>query len=82
MMKRILSCALAGIAVIPAQAHAVKRHHAHAVARPDSVTLDGKAYNVCKPGMQDDCIQPREAGLGYGNRPSDTYHPGKTDRHP
>jgi hypothetical protein len=43
--------------------------------------VDGKEYKVCHGAIQDDCVQPREAGLGFGNRPTDTYHPDK-DQHP
>jgi hypothetical protein len=51
------------------------------MAHPDSVTVDGKEYKVCTAVIQDDCVQPRQAGLGFGNRPTDTYHPDK-DQHP
>ena len=84
MTKLILVAALLAVAAAnPAQAHHGKRHHRH-VARsyPDSVTLDGKEYKVCKAGMQDDCVEPRQAGLGYGNRPTDTYRPHHPDQHP
>lgn len=76
------------VVALPAQAHQAKAHHGkhHHAAKsampyPDSVTLDGKEYKVCKAGIQDDCVQPREAGLGFGNRPTDVYRPEKSDRH-
>jgi hypothetical protein len=64
--------------------HHTKRHHSQAVAAalPDSVMLEGKEYKVCKPGMQDDCVQARQAGLGFGNRPTNTYHAHKMVKHP
>lgn len=40
------------------------------------VSVEGKTYKVCRKGMQDDCINPRAAGLKWGNRPLD-YWPGK-----
>ena len=83
-MKWILRVALGIVAAMPAQAavstmHHAKRHHAHgaAVTYPDSVMLEGKEYKVCKRGMQDDYVEPRQAGLGFGTGPTDTYH-----RHP
>lgn len=33
-------------------------------------------YPVCKGAVQDGCINPREAGLNWGNRPLDHW-PGK-----
>ncbi len=82
----ILAAAVVAVAATsaqaaPAKSHHRKHHHAPAVAYPDSVTLDGKEYKVCHGAIQDDCVQPRQAGLGFGNRPTDTYHPDK-DQHP
>ena len=34
-------------------------------------------YPPCRGNMQDNCINPREAGLNYGNRPLN-YWPGQT----
>jgi hypothetical protein len=72
MKKWIWVAAPLVLATAPAQAahgksHHHKRHHAHAAAMnyPDSVMLEGKEYKVCKPGMQDDCAQPSQAGLGH-----------------
>jgi hypothetical protein len=84
MKKLILVAALVTVAAVPAQASHGKRHHHHhraAVAYPDTVTLDGKEYKVCKQDMQDDCVQPRQAGLGFGNQPTDTYRPHDADQH-
>lgn len=36
----------------------------------------GKEYPPCRGEMQDSCINPREAGLNYGNRPLN-YWPGQ-----
>lgn len=91
MKKLILVSALLTIAAVaPAQAHRATRqhakphhamplHHRAAVAYPDSVMLEGKEYKVCKPGMQDDCVQPAQAGLGHGNNPANArpHHPKK-----
>lgn len=40
------------------------------------VRIDGKVYDVCMTSEQDACINPRAAGLNWGNRPL-KYWPGK-----
>lgn len=40
------------------------------------VRIDGEVYDVCMNSEQDSCINPRAAGLGWGNRPLD-YWPGQ-----
>lgn len=40
------------------------------------VRISGKEYDVCMKNDQDGCINPRAAGLNWGNRPLD-YWPGK-----
>lgn len=37
--------------------------------RPTSVRIEGVVYPVCLTENQDSCIQPREIGLGFGDRP-------------
>ncbi|MDE8651595.1 hypothetical protein [Novosphingobium album (ex Liu et al. 2023)] len=44
--------------------------------RPTVVRIDGQEYKVCTAEGQDGCINPREAGLKWGNTPLD-YWPGK-----
>lgn len=44
-------------------------------APPAAVPADGK-YPPCKGKVQDNCINPRQDGLKYGNVPLD-YWPGK-----
>lgn len=86
MTKLILVAALLVVAAAaPAQAHHPKRHHHHAAVAaaasyPDSVTLEGKEYKVCKPGMQDDCVQAQQAGLGH--IPGHAVHSHHPKRHP
>ena len=85
MKKQIMVGALLAIAAaVPAQAHHARHHHHHAyqhaahsaaMSYPDTVTLDGKEYKVCKAGMMDDCVNPRQAGLPFGNVPLDQYRP-------
>jgi hypothetical protein len=43
---------------------------------PPPADAMNKEYPPCKGDMQDSCVNPREAGLNYGNRPLD-YWPGK-----
>lgn len=40
------------------------------------VMLNGTEYQVCGGDVTDNCINPREAGLNFGNRALD-YWPGK-----
>lgn len=40
------------------------------------VRIEGKVYDVCMKEDQDGCINPRAAGLKWGDRPLD-YWPGK-----
>ena len=40
------------------------------------VSKDGKTYDVCMTKDQDACINPRAAGLKWGNRPLG-YWPGR-----
>ena len=44
--------------------------------RAQTVMLNGKEYTVCGGDVTDSCINPREAGLNFGNRALD-YWPGK-----
>lgn len=37
--------------------------------RPISVRIDGVIYKVCMSERDDGCIQPRAAGLNWGDRP-------------
>ena len=40
------------------------------------VKIGDTVYDVCREGKYDSCINPREAGLNYGNRPLNRW-PGK-----
>jgi hypothetical protein len=75
----------------PAQAHKSRkghgrhaqhgRHMAHRMGHnmggthPASVKIDGVDVPVCAAKGQDRCVNPREAGLNFGNRAKDTYRP-------
>ncbi|MEJ2410064.1 MAG: hypothetical protein P8Y58_09590 [Novosphingobium sp.] len=37
--------------------------------RAIEVRIDGQSYPVCEGSMQDECINPRQAGLHFGNVP-------------
>lgn len=37
--------------------------------RPTSVRIGGTVYKVCMTENEDSCIQPRAAGLNWGNHP-------------
>lgn len=47
-----------------------------AKGRATVVKVDGVEYKVCTADGQDGCINPREAGLDFGNVPIDRW-PGK-----
>ena len=40
------------------------------------IRVDGQVYEVCRDGKTDGCINPRDAGLDFGNVPLDHW-PGK-----
>ncbi len=54
-----------------AQAPDVVQKDAH--GRAEKVRIDGKVYDVCRGDASDDCINPRAAGLHWGNRPLDHW---------
>jgi hypothetical protein len=39
----------------------------NAKGQATQVRIDGKIYNVCLSDTQDSCINPRSAGLNFGN---------------
>ncbi len=45
--------------------------------RATRVMVDGAAYAVCSASVTDSCINPRQAGLNFGNVPLDHWpgHP-------
>ena len=43
------------------------------------VSIEGKVYDVCMSEAQDSCINPRAAGLNWGDRPLG-YWPGERSR--
>lgn len=48
----------------------------NAKGQATQVRIDGKVYNVCMSETQDSCINPRSAGLNFGNRELN-YWPGR-----
>ncbi len=54
----------------PPQADVVQRG---ADGRAADVQTGGQDYAVCSKTVQDHCIQPRAAGLKWGNRPLRTW---------
>ena len=83
MSKRLIWSAIAATGLMIGSA-ANANHHEQGekamtpVAAKDgqTVMIDGKAVAVCTKDVLDSCINPREAGLNWGNRPLD-YWPGK-----
>ncbi len=81
-MRKVLLCAVGALALLaPAVAQAQTNRATASVVERDSqgratkVAADGRVYEVCRPGLTDACINPREAGLNFGNVPLD-YWPG------
>ena len=48
-----------------------------AAGRASKVMVDGQVYVVCSSSVTDSCINPRQAGLDFGNQPLDHWpgHP-------
>ena len=74
----IIALAIAGPAVAKSKHHhGGAMHMASAVqvterdkaGHATKVMMEGKEYAVCTAGMMDGCINPREAGLNWGNNP-------------
>lgn len=83
MKKLTFAITAAALVSLSAAAHA--DHHMmpkpeivekDAKGRPTVVKIDGQDYKVCTADGQDGCINPREAGLKWGNTPLN-YWPGK-----
>lgn len=83
-MKSLLIAAAAFFAAVPALAD----HHQEAEedetqlaevierdedGRATRIRVDGFEYDVCREEQQDNCINPREAGLDFGTVPIDHW---------
>ena len=82
-MKNLLVASATALSLIaaPVMAQGQSNAKADVVERDASgkatkISIEGKTYAVCTPQMQDDCINPREAGLNFGNVPIN-YWPGQ-----
>ena len=77
--------AAAGLALIATPAiaddHGIKAKSPEVVetnarGQATKVRIEGQVYDVCMKNDQDGCINPRAAGLKWGNRPL-SYWPGR-----
>lgn len=79
-IKFLISASAAAALALPAAAFAQAEAPGYKAQSPEVVErgpngratvvmVDGKRYPVCTKEQQDGCIQPRAAGLGWGNRP-------------
>lgn len=83
-MRKIVILSAVVVATIGFSSAASANHHEEGkmMMKPkvmeggESVMIGDKAVPICKGDVQDGCINPREAGLNYGNRPLN-YWPGK-----
>ena len=64
---------VAAFAAVPASTQILAKN-AH--GRATEVRVGGQDYSVCHAEIQDECINPRAAGLKWGNR-AIAYWPGK-----
>jgi len=71
MQKGILAAILAAGLTAPAFAAGEKAEvvERDAKGRATKVSVGGVVYTVCVGDMSDGCINPREAGLNFGNVP-------------
>lgn len=60
----------AAAAPAPMKAEVVERD-AH--GRATAVSVEGTRYKVCTATLTDGCINPRQAGLNFGNAPLDHW---------
>jgi hypothetical protein len=81
MFHRSIIVLVAAVAVVPVgtAAFAAAPHPKAAVAarnhrgHPTEVMVDGQSYKVCSKTVTDSCINPRQAGLHYGNTPMKSW---------
>jgi hypothetical protein len=47
------------------------------LASPGAAAVEPRAYPLCSRTVTDECVNPRQAGRAYGNRPLDDWpgHP-------
>lgn len=80
MKKLLFVAALASIALAgpPVLAQGVKATvvERDARGRATKVEVEGQVYTVCTSDNSDSCINPREAGLNFGNTPINRW-PGR-----
>jgi hypothetical protein len=82
-MKRMIAILTLGVIATTAVPTLAQTHvNATVVARDaggraTKVSIDGMEYAVCSATVKDACINPREAGLNFGNVPLDHW-PGQT----
>ena len=83
MSKRLILAAIAATGLTMSSAAYANHHEKDGTmmkpavkADGKTVMVDGKEVMICTKTVQDSCINPREAGLNWGNRPLDHW-PGK-----
>jgi hypothetical protein len=90
MIKRlaVVSAGLALLTALPVMAehHEGEAAKAEVTARDDigratRIAVDGIEVDVCSADLVDNCINPREAGLDFGNVPLDSWpgHPASAE---
>lgn len=83
-MKKFAMSAIVALGVTAVAAPAFANHHKekeemaevterNARGQATKIMMTGKVYDVCVANSQDNCINPREAGLHFGNVPLDHW---------
>ena len=77
-MKLFVLFLAAGALAGPALAQGEPKPKAEVVERDAQgraikVSVEGNVYEVCREGKTDGCINPRDAGLDFGNVPLDHW---------
>jgi hypothetical protein len=69
----VLAAGLTGPAVAQTAAAKAEVVETNARGQAIKVRIEGKVYDVCMNEAQDGCIQPRAAGLNWGDVPLDHW---------
>ena len=80
-MSKALAAVLMAILAAPVLAQDEPKPKAEVVERDEKgratkIRVEGQIYEVCRDGKTDGCINPRDAGLDFGNVPLDHW-PGR-----
>lgn len=90
-MIKVIAAISAGLTLVLGSPVTAEHHEggapkAEVIARDDQgratrISVDGIEVDVCSADVTDNCINPREAGLDFGNAPLDAWpgHPASVE---